>query len=367
MIIQSSQIAMASQRQATRYEEETESLNYWNNSASEDDAQKAVAGLQIKSDTITISHQQTEQLSISQIQTPTPVKRVEKSDELEFEEDLRHGWKLNLLRRLVSQLTGKEIKLFKASDFMDDDQSVAPPDGQAPVTEPTAQQQAPELEGWGLSYHYQHSTYESERTSFAAQGSVTTADGREINLNIGLTMSREFFSQEVIDLRAGDALKDPLVLNFSGTAAQLEETDLQFDIDLDGTADQLKFVSAGSGFLALDRNVDGQINDGSELFGPSSGDGFAELAAYDSDGNNWIDENDAIYDRLRIWERNAQGEYSLLALGQRGVGAIYLDRVATEFSINDEQNNQLGAVRTTGLFLQENGLAGTVQQLDLVV
>jgi hypothetical protein len=47
---------------------------------------------------------------------------------------------------------------------------------------------------------------------------------------------------------------------------------------------------------------DGRVNDGRELFGPITGDGFAELAAYDDDGNNWIDENDGIYDNLSIVE-----------------------------------------------------------------
>jgi hypothetical protein len=180
-------------------------------------------------------------------------------------------------------------------------------------------------------------------------------------------MSREFANHESIDIRAGDELKDPLVINYAGTAAQLEETDLRFDIDLDGNLDQLKFVSAGSGFLALDKNRDGRINDGSELFGPDSGDGFTELADYDSDNNNWIDENDAIYERLRIWERNSQGETTLVSLGQRGIGAIYLERVETPFSLNGPQNNHLGEVRTTGLFLSESGLPGTVQQLEMVV
>jgi hypothetical protein len=47
---------------------------------------------------------------------------------------------------------------------------------------------------------------------------------------------------------------------------------------------------------------DGRVNDGRELFGPRTGDGFAELAAYDDDGNNWIDENDGIHDNLSIVE-----------------------------------------------------------------
>ncbi len=40
-----------------------------------------------------------------------------------------------------------------------------------------------------------------------------------------------------------------------------------------------------------------KINDGSELFGTSSGDGFKDLATYDEDENGWIDENDSIFSK----------------------------------------------------------------------
>lgn len=56
----------------------------------------------------------------------------------------------------------------------------------------------------------------------------------------------------------------------------------------------------GSGFLALDRNQNGVVDDGSELFGTQSGDGFAHLALYDQDSNGWIDANDPVFDKLRI-------------------------------------------------------------------
>ena len=37
-----------------------------------------------------------------------------------------------------------------------------------------------------------------------------------------------------------------------------------------------------------------------KLFGTSSGDGFKDLAEYDEDGNGWIDENDSIFNRLKV-------------------------------------------------------------------
>jgi len=360
MIIQSSQLALSSQHQSIQSETVKEDLRYWHNGRTKEDAEQAVGKLKLKSDRVSIDFHREQFELTSSAMTAEQTKKVEPADE---GEDIQQDWKLMLLRRLVESLTGKKIELTSASDFQQNNEQPRQTEAPAAAPEDAGQNSL----GWGLEYNYQRSYQESERTEFMAQGKVLTADGKEINFNVGLSMSREFISQESINLRAGDALKDPLVLNFSGTAAQLEATDLHFDLDLDGTPDQLQFVAPGSGFLALDKNQDGQINDGSELFGPNSGDGFAELAAYDDDGNNWIDENDAIFDRLRIWERDSAGNFSLLALGQRGVGAIYLGRVDTPFAVKDEQNQLQGQIRSTGLFLQENGLAGTVQQLDLVV
>jgi hypothetical protein len=70
-------------------------------------------------------------------------------------------------------------------------------------------------------------------------------------------------------------LQDPLVINFEGTAAELTERTYEFDLDSDGEADQIHFIGPNSGFLALDRDGSGTIDNGSELFGTSTGNGFA--------------------------------------------------------------------------------------------
>ncbi len=124
-------------------------------------------------------------------------------------------------------------------------------------------------------------------------------------------------------------------------------------------------LGAGSGFLALDKNGDGIINDGSELFGALTGNGFAELAKYDQDGNGWIDEADEIFNKLLIWQKDEQGNDVLRGLGAAGVGAIYLGSANTNFSLNSATDNHTNAViRQTGMFLYENGESGTMQQVD---
>ena len=267
-----------------------------------------------------------------------------------------------MLKLLVERIAGHAIRVVTPNDLK------CCPEGDDPLqTESTATSAAEANQGWGMVYENYQSHYESEQTRFQAQGVVRTADGREIALDIQLNMSREFFSEESQVLRAGEALKDPLVVNFSGQAAELTQQRYQFDIDADGVQDQIHFVSPGSGFLALDRNADGVVNDGSELFGTRSGDGFADLSRYDSDGNGWIDESDPIFDSLRIWSKDREGRDQLVALGAREVGAIYLGHITTPFEMKDSQNQLQGVIRDTGLFLQEDGEAGTLQQIDLVV
>ncbi len=223
--------------------------------------------------------------------------------------------------------------------------------------------------GLGFEYNRSVTHYESQSTAFKTQASVKTADGREINIDLQLNLSREFMSQSDLHIQASPkpVMIDPLVINFGTATASVTDKKYSFDIDANGTMDQISFVGPGSGFLALDLNNDGTINDGSELFGPQSGNGFADLATYDSDGNNWIDENDAIYDKLQIWSKDSTGKDVLMALGQKGIGAIYLGNVDTSFALKGENNQTNGQLQQTGIYLNENGSAGTIQHIDLTI
>jgi hypothetical protein len=225
--------------------------------------------------------------------------------------------------------------------------------------------QATSRPNWGMIYDRQDIYSESEKTSFSAAGIVKTADGKEIEFNVSLNMSREFVQASSFQVRAGAAV-DPLMINFNGTAAQLADSRFGFDLNLDGEKEQIANTGSNSAFLALDRNGDGRINNGRELFGPTTGDGFAELAKFDSDGNQWIDEKDAVYSRLRVWQPTSNGGGATVSLKEAGVGAIYLGRQDTQFEMTNAQNDSLGQVATSGVYLQENGAVGTIQQVNLV-
>lgn len=218
-----------------------------------------------------------------------------------------------------------------------------------------------------FEYENEFTYTEQETTAFSTTGTVKTADGREINFNLDVEMSRSFTQYYKEQYQTASVkVCDPLVINLDTDIAELSDQKFFFDLDADGVEDEISMLGGGSGYLALDKNGDGVINDGSELFGTASGDGFADLAKYDEDGNGWIDEGDAIWDKLKIWCKDENGNDVLYRLAEKGVGAICLQKVGTQFSLNSQETNQTnGYIRSTGVFLYENGMAGTVQHVDV--
>lgn len=218
--------------------------------------------------------------------------------------------------------------------------------------------------GFGLIYNRSETQVERSRVSFEAQGVVKTTDGREINLNLNFNIDQEVVRQSNFQLRAGAVLKDPLVINFGGSVASFTDRTMSFDIDYDGVLDSFRTLSESSGYLALDKNDNGIVDDGRELFGPQTDNGYGELAQYDEDGNGWIDENDSVFDHLKIWYHDEQGNSRLVALTDKNVGAIYLGSVDTKMNMYSSAG-MAGALRQSGLVLLENGESRVMQELDV--
>lgn len=298
-------------------------------------------------------------LSVQSDQSPEAVAIEESIDAVENDPMLR------LIRAMILMLTGHEAKIFDARQLSQDDSGQDPVSSAAMPSPPSAATAA----GSGVTIVQQTSYSESEETRLQVDGVVRAADGREFGFSLSLEMSRHYHEVSELTIRLGDVRqkKDPLVINFGGNAAQLTSQRFAFDLDADGQAEHINYLSGGSGFLVFDRNADGRVNDGSELFGAISGDGFADLATFDDDGNGWIDEGDEIFTKLRVWTPFGEGQGRLRSLEEVGAGAIGLSHVATRFDLRDNGNDLLGQIRSTGVYLRENGSVGTLQQIDLTV
>ena len=284
------------------------------------------------------------------------------SAEINPTSDVTQGWSLSeadlqkiaLLEQLLSKLTGKEVKFIVPAQIKTKDASYNGEINQTVNSAPPPP----------LIYKEEFCYQKKSSFVFQSSGIVKTADGREIEFGLSIKASREInFTRTTTVVEK--QMQDPLVISFDGNLPQLTDAKYGFDLDFDGRKDQISFLTKGSGFLAFDRNNDGVINDGRELFGPQSGSGFRDLEAYDLDKNGWIDENDPIFEGLRIWTKDENNKDQIFALGEKGIGAIFLGSVASHFDILGSSYAKEGAVRESGVYLRENGSVGGVHHVDI--
>jgi hypothetical protein len=138
----------------------------------------------------------------------------------------------------------------------------------------------------------------------------------------------------------------PIVIDVSGDGFELTDGPggVSFDLNGDGAREQISWTAAGSddAWLALDRDQNGQIDNGGELFGnftqqpPSdTPNGFSALALFDlaeagGNGDGWIGAADAVFSTLRLWrDENHDGVSQLGEL--RSLGDAGISGISTEY------------------------------------
>lgn len=157
---------------------------------------------------------------------------------------------------------------------------------------------------------------------------------------------------------------DPLLLDLNGNG--VETTGMagavRFDLDGDGNADVVSFASGGDAFLALDRNGNGRIDNGRELFGDQGGaaNGFEALREFDHNADGRIDARDPVFDRLQLIRAGSGGALETMQLRDAGVTAIDLD-----YSHVQTRLNTYDSIAQEGTFERNDG--GRGQVVDVLV
>ncbi|MGX9051113.1 beta strand repeat-containing protein, partial [Mesorhizobium sp. 14Argb] len=163
---------------------------------------------------------------------------------------------------------------------------------------------------------------------------------------------------------------DPIILDLNHNGFTFSDVShgVQFDMNGDGTKEQLAWNTSKDGVLAVDLNHDGKIDDGNELFTPNFGGGHfasgaAALASLDSNHDGVIDHNDATFSSLLIWkDANANGTSDageLSSLADNGVASI---STAAHPGVGEIDGQ---AVTGNGTFQMTDGTSGNYIEVEL--
>jgi hypothetical protein len=187
--------------------------------------------------------------------------------------------------------------------------------------------------------------------------------------NFSIQLEFEF---ESIEIQAGQIqASDPIVLDLDGDGFEFTDVARGADFDLlaNGQRQRTAFVTGGDALLALDRNGNGHVDDGAELFGDQRGaaNGFEELRKLDSNQDGVIDKQDERYDDLRLFRDNGNGRTEhgeLLRLREAGVSSIDLD-----YANRDEAASGGNRLAQIASFRHADGRIGKVADalLNLIV
>lgn len=203
-------------------------------------------------------------------------------------------------------------------------------------------------------------------TTEEMSASLARRNSFELNLKFKQTVTEE--GRIGISLEELGVKKvDPLVLDLSGEGVKLTEAGkgALFDITADGKLDSTAWVKGNTALLTYDRNGNGTIDNGSELFGDQNGaaDGFAELAKYDSNGDKKISFLDPVFKALKLYrDLNGDGKMSsneFSSLNELGIKALNLNFNRDSRDINGN------SLILNGSFEREDGSTGQLADVLL--
>ncbi len=170
---------------------------------------------------------------------------------------------------------------------------------------------------------------------------------------------------------AGDVAKivDPMFLDLNGDG-KMGTTSLENGINFDHAKDGFKELSAWvdkeDGILVIDKNENGIIDDGGEIFGDNyiksngnkAANGFEALTDLDSNKDGIINSSDKEFDKIKV----LKGDGTLVSLTELGIVSISLNK--TTVNEADENGNVLVY---KGTYTKEDGTTGSLGTFNLIV
>ncbi|WP_291982001.1 calcium-binding protein [Candidatus Accumulibacter sp. ACC005] len=199
---------------------------------------------------------------------------------------------------------------------------------------------------------------------------MLTASGAVTSLTYQQVINTAFLSSKT----ATPLRVDPLILDLDNDGLETiginTSNPILFDHNGNGVRTATGWVKSDDAFLVLDRNGNGSIDNGRELFGDSTpltaggvaADGFAALAQEDTNGDGKVDSLDARFASLRLWrDLNQDGASQvgeLFTLSSQGIIALNLAKTAnSQILANGNQIADLGG------YVRSDGSTGTLGEV----
>ncbi len=191
-----------------------------------------------------------------------------------------------------------------------------------------------------------------------------------LNIPLGLPTNVDYqCNRDYTAARGWTLPRDPLVLDLDGDGIETVGINplapVLFDHDNDGVRTGTGWIKSDDGLLVLDRNGNGTIDGGAELFGDNTpgaagalaANGFIALQGQDSNGDGQINSQDTSYTQLRVWRDLNQDGVSqageLQTLSQAGIASIGVAGTTTNVNLGNG-NTQIAS----GSFTRTNGSTG---------
>lgn len=192
-----------------------------------------------------------------------------------------------------------------------------------------------------------------------------------VRTTANISFRMEFKFEMSLEIRLAvqrlDQQQDPIVIDLDGDGIELTsvENGVYFDIRGTGRPVQTAWIKGGDAFLVWDRNGNGVIDNGLELFGDQWGakNGFEELRKLDSNRDGFIGPEDIHFNQLLLWRDNGDGistREELLTLSQVGI-----ERISVNYQDTDIRTDTGNIISQKSFYIRKGGSVGRVANVLL--